>query len=774
MVVVTVVINMFDTHFSVSDNGVIPLLPQPSLSRSRRVQQRQSFPSRTIVNLANQSITALNDLATSFPSAAGSTARRSVLLSRHQQQQQISAPIPFVKHLPQSSSRRVHQRVYSACQRYCRQLGYANDNMSLRGDHPQGHSFISSSLFKDIDRFTLSSSSSSTTMNNNNQLHYTAPPPAKLIIAAKVSLPAAAGTCNLVEVAHPSISAQYADPSLLLRPKHEVKLAHKAFLCPPAEYRALLIRMKSGGMLSFTQSPKCINGLFGVAKGEQIRLIIDCRPVNSLLIDSPHVALPTPDLIAKLQLQSQSPVLPRQRSLPLPHQQQSHATLYAAKVDLSDYYHRIRMPSTWWDWFALPPVLAGEIGGVGGYANDALVYPCITTLPMGFSHAVYLAQHIHEHIINTRVPLLSAADRIRPPSKEDPTQQHDYQLNRMRHSVYIDDLNIYGTDRVAMEAAQQQYVSVMIAAGLPPKSSKIVAPTSSGLECLGVMVNGNTGEGGVAVHKLHKLRNDTLSLLHRGVASGDELSKLVGRFIWCMLVRRPSLSIFSATYRYILVSRHRSFTLWPSVRKELYAAAMITPLLFTSIRVSFIPKIIASDASEYAQGVVAATINPQTCIDIISYTARPEVMVTSASGERDHFVSPLLSSTVSSSNWRTIVSKPWQQPEHINVLEVRAALTAVRHSLTLPSSIQQHHYNGGSSWYGHRVLLCSDSSSALGALNKGRTSSYTLLRPLRTISALLLASGVQLSVVWLPSQSNPADGPSRYTREKERYLLNKC
>jgi hypothetical protein len=89
MVVVAVVINMFDTHFSVSDNGVIPLLPQPSLSRSRRVQQRQSFPSRTIVNLANQSITALNDLATSFPSAAGSTTRRSVLLSRHQQQQQI-------------------------------------------------------------------------------------------------------------------------------------------------------------------------------------------------------------------------------------------------------------------------------------------------------------------------------------------------------------------------------------------------------------------------------------------------------------------------------------------------------------------------------------------------------------------------------------------------------------------------------------------------------------------------------------------------------------
>ena len=414
--------------------------------------------------------------------------------------------IPFVKQLPPSSAHRVHQRIYSAAQRYSRHLQqHISATSGDRHEHSSS-SFISSNLFKDIDRFQQSHLQQATEPMNNN--HYTSPPPAKLIIADAVSLPSAAGTCNLMEVASPSIAATYADPLLLLRPSHEVKLSHKAFLCQPLEYRKLLIRMKSGGMLSFTQTPKCINGMFGVAKGDKdIRLIIDCRPINSLLIDSPHVALPTPDLISKLQLQSQT----QDQS-----HNQSHIPLYAAKVDLSDYYHRIRMPSTWWDWFALPPVLAGEIGGVDGYTNDSLIYPCITTLPMGFSHAVYLAQHIHEHLINTRVPLLSVTDRIRPPSKDDPTQQMDYQLNRMRHSVYIDDLNIYGTDPIAMTAAQQQYVAAMIAAGLPPKQSKIVAPTSSGLECLGVMVNGDTGEVGVAVHKLHKLRNETLAILARG------------------------------------------------------------------------------------------------------------------------------------------------------------------------------------------------------------------------------------------------------------------
>jgi len=81
----------------------------------------------------------------------------------------------------------------------------------------------------------------------------------------------------------------------------------------------------------------CVNGLFGVAKGDAIRLIIDCRPVNALLVPSPHVALPTPDLITKFHVPLDQP-------------------LFAAKVDLSDYYHRIKMPAAWHPYFALPAV----------------------------------------------------------------------------------------------------------------------------------------------------------------------------------------------------------------------------------------------------------------------------------------------------------------------------------------------------------------------------------------------------------------------------------
>jgi hypothetical protein len=75
--------------------------------------------------------------------------------------------------------------------------------------------------------------------------------------------------------------------------------------------------------------------LFGVDKdgGESIRLIIDARHVNSMFVPSPPVSLPTPDLVASFEVPTGT-------------------TLYAAKVDLDNFYHRIRLPEVWWPYFA--------------------------------------------------------------------------------------------------------------------------------------------------------------------------------------------------------------------------------------------------------------------------------------------------------------------------------------------------------------------------------------------------------------------------------------
>jgi hypothetical protein len=109
----------------------------------------------------------------------------------------------------------------------------------------------------------------------------------------------------------------------------------------------------------------------------------------------------------------------------------------------------------------------------------------------------------------------------------------------------------------------------------------------------------------------------------------------------------------------------------------------------------------------------------------------------------------LIDTTVLDRPWKTLVSAQWRSEEHINSLEVRSISTAVRRVLSSPLSIR------------HRLLIISDSQVAVGALSKGRSSSFNLLRRIRPITALLLASGLQLFLRWIPSASNPADAPSR-------------
>lgn len=104
-----------------------------------------------------------------------------------------------------------------------------------------------------------------------------------------------------------------------------------------------------------------------------------------------------------------------------------------------------------------------------------------------------------------------------------------------------------------------------------------------------------------------------------------------------------------------------------------------------------------------------------------------------------------------STRWGIIAASRWRDNnEHINSLELRAAATAVRWSLSYPSSL------------GRKLFLFSDSQVAIGSLSKGRSSSPLLLRRLRAISASLLASGLRLLLYWIPSELNPADEPSRF------------
>jgi hypothetical protein len=162
------------------------------------------------------------------------------------------------------------------------------------------------------------------------------------------------------------------------------------------------------------------------------------------------------------------------------------------------------------------------------------------------------------------------------------------------------------------------------------------------------------------------------------------------------------------------------------------------------------PVVVASDASELASGVVFHDADVSTVSNVATVVTTPGLPSP-----------PVLQSFVETTKWKVAISHRWYDQEHINALEMRSALAAVRWSLTRPAVLQPYPSGSGHS----KLLLLCDSSAAVGSINKGRSSAHRLLRPLRSMASLVLAAGVYVVVKWLPSALNPADAPSRLLQQ---------
>ena len=457
-------------------------------------------------------------------------------------------------------------------------------------------------------------------------------------------------------------------------------------------------------------TPKVVNGLFGVDKTDgMLRLIIDARRANACFVEPPAAQLPTPDITAQLQV-------------PEGHR------LFVTRLDLDNFYHRLRLPPWLRPYFALPPLRADELSPMLPLPPATLVYPCCCTLPMGWSHSVYLAQAVHEHLLDKHTPL-SAADRL--------TAASDKRVDRLRHQVYIDDLILFELDGdVRSRAAMASYTAAVSAAGHAVKASKIHGPSADGVECLGLLVHGGDLTVGLAPERLHQLCSATVAMLRRGTASGHDMQRLVGHWTWAALACRPAFSVFCAVYRFIAAAGYRTFTIWPSVRRELWAIVGLAPLLHSSLAQPWLDRVVATDASGSGEGVVVTSLEPA-------------VVAAVASAPRSRIAPSAVPPPLASAAWSPVVSAPWRRPEHINSLELRAVTTAVRWLISSPRSPA------------HQVLILCDSSTAVGSISKGRSSSPLLLRRLRVLAALCLAAGLRLHLFWIRSADNPADEPSR-------------
>ena len=410
------------------------------------------------------------------------------------------------------------------------------------------------------------------------------------LVSSHLSLPPSDATVPLLPLLPPEMASLYADvSSLLVGPPPPLSSVFPRPLCAAGEWALIVRRLLSIGMVVLLPRAevRVVNGVFGVPKPDgATRLVIDARPVNDLFVEPRKVLLPTPDLLA-------NQVLP------------PGSRLIASKTDLADFYHCLQLPSSYSPFFALPPVRPADVGAV---SVEDILFPCLRSLPMGFSHAVLLAQEAHEFGILQRCPSFSLSRRL---SSLSPSSLLASGLPIF--IPYVDDLVLLCSAPSASEtapafaqvqAASDEYTHAVASVRLAVKRSKFVPPTDTSVqpvEILGIQLDGLLF--GLSPVKMLSLISDTYSFLSLREASGVLLEHLVGRWTWCLLPCRPALSVLSAVYRFIAVARWRVFSVWPSVRLEMRALIGLAPLLYVDLGTSWCPWLTASDASLAGAGV---------------------------------------------------------------------------------------------------------------------------------------------------------------------------
>ena len=108
------------------------------------------------------------------------------------------------------------------------------------------------------------------------------------------------------------------------------------------------------------------------------------------------------------------------------------------------------------------------------------------------------------------------------------------------------------------------------------------------------------------------------------------------------------------------------------------------------------------------------------------------------------------------SDFTTVVSARAQYRAHSGALEATAVVLLLKWLLRSPSK------------HAHRVVALVDAQAVLGAAAKGRTSALTLKREIRKVAAFTLAGDFLMRYVYVPSEDNPADAPSRGIRRRVR------
>jgi hypothetical protein len=227
-----------------------------------------------------------------------------------------------------------------------------------------------------------------------------------------------------------------------------------------------------------------------------------------------------------------------------------------------------------------------------------------------------------------------------------------------------------------------------------------------------------------------------------------------------MLLERPSFSILDAVYDF---QRREPLDKIQELPEGLVSEAAtvlaLLPLFGTDLEKPFLPMLCACDAApEYGFGasVRSCTVDEAMAVGRLSEKRGDYIRLNREASDQPQKlrIGKAHKLPYFKSEFKDVLCVRARVKEHSGLLECQGLLLLVKWLLR---AVGRHH---------HQVPILVDAKTILCAASKGRSSSPALLRILRKLAANVLAGGMSLRLVYVPSEDNPADAPSRGLRRR--------
>jgi len=397
--------------------------------------------------------------------------------------------------------------------------------------------------------------------------------------------------------------------------------------------------------------------------------------------------------------------------------------------------------------FSLKPFLFHGPADTDAITVNTLFYPGSTSWPMGFAWSSAAAQ-------DCTLGLLQAADfplrQLVAENTPAPTDQARVA------AVATDDVMFFHKDRGVAEADLRSYDQALRDHGVPRAQHKDISACDR-MVAIGCEIRASPPTLGPEPNRLGRLLLAIRELACLPRASPRCVWSMLGTAQWFVILARPIFSIFEHAYGFVrLEDQHTVVDVPRRVVAEFLHFAALSPLLITALDRPFSHTIIATDAApEFGFGVSVCNAP----IGLVRQLARKSekrgdyVRLHRASPDGPDAERPRIGTPVrlgiGKRHFHSVISCRARHFEHSGSLELKAVLLAFR---WLARS---------SKFHSRRLVMLIDAKAALCACAKGRSGSPVFRKTLLRIAAFTLSLSLLPRFLYIPSEDNPADDPSR-------------